>query len=102
MIRYTNGENLVYVDKEERFIYEVSVNIWYKGLYSMYKNTLYISKKYIPNIIESYFLTKYIEIFTTLHSAPISWLNKNNYILYVKPEKKKRIKNGIKKNMLAE
>lgn len=102
LTRYTNGDKIILLDKEGRFLYEVCVYVWFNGIVSMANHKLFASTNEIPNYIESVFVTKHIEFFTSLYAAPRNWMNDNGYYLYVKPEKKKRIKkeeNGDKKIM---
>lgn len=90
---YVKNNQTVFIDPEERFIYEVYVFIWYENIRSLGNHKFFYSKVEIKNIIESYFINKYIEVYTVLHSAPKEWIIENDFILYVKPEKKKRKKN---------
>ena len=57
---YTDGNRVVFVDSECRFIYEVMVYVSFKNITSMIKSKLYISVVEIPKIIETYFVNKYI------------------------------------------
>ena len=90
---YTDGNRVVFVDSECRFIYEVMVYVSFKNITSMIKSKLYISVVEIPKIIETYFVNKYINICCSLYSAPKEWLINNNFFLYESPKEiKKKLK----------
>jgi hypothetical protein len=89
---YIKDNKIVLVDSECRFIYEVLVYVWYDNIFSLANSKIFTSVIEIPNIIESYFIDKHIEFFTFLYAAPKKWLVDNDFIEYIYPEKKKRIK----------
>jgi hypothetical protein len=89
---YVNGDKAVRLDNCNRFIYEVMVNVYYDNIFSMVNHKYFTSETEIPNVIESYYVTPSIEICCEMYSAPKSWLNDNDFILYVKPEKKSKQK----------
>ena len=73
------------------FIYEVCTFIQYENIYNQANHKYFTSDKEILNIIRFYKITPYIEIQCYLYSAPLWWLIENDFTLYKKPEKKKRI-----------
>jgi hypothetical protein len=81
----------------KKFLYEVCVNLHYKNYYSQIKKEYYESLVPINNFVESIFINRNVEITCELHTAPIEWLEDNNFIIWTKPEKKKRCKNVSKK-----
>lgn len=58
----------------------------------MVRHRYFSSEKEIPKVVKEYNLNNNIFIITDLIYAPKRWLIDNDYQLYVKPEKKKRIK----------
>jgi len=77
------------------FIYEVSICARFKGYYSIANTTHFSSVNEIANIVESFYKNPYTEITCELYSAPLSWLIENGFTIYIKPEKKKRVKKII-------
>lgn len=88
---YVKDDKSVLADTCGRFIYEVYVFVMYENTFSTANHKYFSSDIEILNIIESYYVTPNIEINCTMYSAPLSWLIENDYVLWVKPVKKKRI-----------
>lgn len=95
---YVKNKTSVLIDKENRFIYEVVKCIYYKNIYSVVDNKLYYSEKEIKSIKDSVFVSPNIEITCKLFAAPKDWIINNGFIIWTKPEKKKR--NGKQKEVL--
>ena len=87
---YVKEDQSALADDCKRFIYEVSTFVRYENIYNMANHNLFTSEKEIPNIVRSFQMTSYIEVQCELYAAPKEWLLENGFILYVKPEKKKR------------
>ena len=94
---FKDGE-IVLVDNCNRFIYEVYVSVKFDNIYSIVDHKYFSSDKEILNIVKKYKVDKYIDISCELYSAPINWLEDNEYFPYVKPIKVKR--NGNRKKNL--
>ena len=94
---YVKNKESVLIDKENRFIYEVIKCIYYKNIYSVLDNKLYYSEKEIKSIKDSVFISPNIEITCKIFAAPKDWIINNGFILWIKPEKKKR--NGKQKEV---
>jgi len=93
-----NGE-LVLVNKYNFFVYEVRIFCRYKGYYGLINDVHYSSNVVIPNIVSRFKRDAHSEICCSLLAAPISWLMDNDYILYVKPDKKIIVKSKSIKNV---
>lgn len=91
-IYYVKDNKSVVLDSCGRFIYEVMVFVQYENIVSMARHEYFSSNIEIPNIIDSYNVNKYVRIECYLYSAPKEWILDNDFMLYVKPEKKKIIK----------
>lgn len=89
---YINNDKAIRLDSCDRFIYEVTVFVWYENIYSMINHKYFSSEVEIEGIIENHFITPKIEICCEIYSAPKRWLIENDFILYIEPEKKKRKK----------
>lgn len=91
--------DIVYVKNEEsalvnccgQFVYEVCVFVHFRGIYNMANSKFFYSDKEL-NIVPILKISPYIEVQCYLYSAPLKWLLNNGFNLYIKPEKKKRIK----------
>ena len=99
------SEDIIYYKKDTKetalvrhiFIYEVCINLYYKNYFSQIKNEIYSSPKPI-NFVPNVFINKHTQITCELYAAPLDWLVDNNFKIWVKPEKPKRIcKNALKK-----
>jgi hypothetical protein len=105
---YVKQHEAVLINKENRFMYEVSVFCRYKGYFGLTENKLYSCNQEIPGIISHFFRDAHTEIVCTLFSAPLPWLLDNDYVKYVKPDKKtiikpiKTIKNGKSKTTIGK
>lgn len=87
---YIKENQAVLLDNCGRFIYEVFVFVKYKNIFSTVNHRYFSSETEIKNIISSYQYNEFIEIYCELYSAPLKWLLDNEFVVYVKPEKKKR------------
>lgn len=88
---YIKDDQIVLQDICNRFIYEVFVFVHHKNIFSTINHKYFSSQVEIPNIIENYQIADYITVNCTMYTAPLRWLLDNNFELYIKPEKKKRI-----------
>lgn len=89
---YHKDGKFIRIDNCNRFIYEVSLYVKYQNIYSMINHKYFSSNIEIPNVIDQININNNITIYCEIYSAPKSWIIDNEYVLYVKPEKKKRIK----------
>ena len=89
---YFKEKESILVDTCNRFIYEVFIFIIYENIFSMADHRYFSSEIEIPNVVNTTYIDKYTEMDCSLYSAPMSWIIENDFILYIKPEKKKRIK----------
>ena len=74
------------------FIYETFVYLRTKQQCMVVNSARYESITEIPNIVEYYRKSPYIEINSQLVEAPEQWLLDNRYVEYHKPEKIKRVR----------
>lgn len=88
---YVKDNQSCLLDDCGRFIYEVFVFVQFENVYNLANHRYFTSNKEILNIVRSFKINPYITIECDLYSAPKSWIENNNFILYRKPEKKKRI-----------
>ena len=88
---YIKDDQSALINECGYFIYEVCTFVQFENVYNMANHRYFTSEKEIPNIIRFLKINSYIEVHCYLYSAPKKWLINNNFILYVKPEKKKRI-----------
>lgn len=89
---FTKGSLSAIIDINNKFVYRVTVNVQYKNVYCLAQTKYFQSDTEIKNYIAIVYLNKHITINCELWSAPKTWLDKNGFKLYIKPEKKKRIK----------
>lgn len=94
---YVKNKVSVLIDKENRFVYEVTKSVYFKNVYSMVDNKLYYSAKEIKSVKDSVFVSPNIEIACKLFAAPKDWIINNGFVIWTKPEKKKR--NGKQKEV---
>jgi hypothetical protein len=87
---YYKDNNFVYVDKCNRFTYDVYVSIQYGNIFSTPQQYRFASDVEIKNIVKYFKIDKYIDIECFMYSAPLRWLIDNGFAVYIKPEKKKR------------
>lgn len=87
---YIKDDESALVNHSGQFVYEVSVYINYDGIFSLAKHNLFYSDKPIDKITRFFKYSEYIEIFCDLYSAPEKWLLDNEFVLYIKPIKKKK------------
>ncbi len=90
---YTKDKEFVLVNKENLFVYESSIYLYYKNYFSLCNQKYFSSVKFIEGIVNTFRKTKHIQMCSELFSAPEQWLIDNNYIRYIKPEKIKRVRN---------
>ena len=90
---YVKEDEASLVNYSGRFVYEVLVYINFEGILSLHNHKLFCSDNPIQNIARFIKIHPFIEVESCLYSAPEKWLIENGFTLYVKPEKKKRIKN---------
>lgn len=88
---YIKDKQSALINKCGQFIYEVLVYVRFENIFNLANHQLFSSDKEIKNIVSPVYISPHIEIQCYLYSAPKRWLIDNNFILYVKPEKKKRI-----------
>lgn len=100
---YVNGEESALVNPNGQFVYEVFTFVQFENIYTIANVKLYYSDKPL-NIVPNLKITPYIEVHCELYSAPYEWLINSGFTLYVKPEKKKRIKKNTdeQKSMSSE
>lgn len=89
---YIKGKEAVLINKGNRFMYEVSVYCHYKSYFGMVDCKWYSCNQEIPGIVSNFKRDAHTEITCCLFSAPLPWLLSNDYIKYVKPDKKLIIK----------
>lgn len=89
---YVKDDEAALINHSGRFVYEVLVYVNHEGILSLHNHKLFSSDHPIQNVVRFTKITKYIEVECCLYSAPEKWLIENGFIVYVKPEKKKRIK----------
>ena len=89
---YVKGNEAVLINKGNIFMYEVSVYCHYKSYFGIVESKWYTCNQEIPNIISNFKRDSHTEITCCLFSAPLPWLLNNDYIKYVKPDKKLIIK----------
>jgi hypothetical protein len=92
---YIKDDKTVLLDNCNRFVYEVFVEASYENITCMVQHEYFSSDTEIKGVVESYKYSPYITIFCILLSAPKSWLEENDYSIYIKPVKKKPIKKKI-------
>ena len=87
---YVNNEGYsAYLGKD--FMYEVTINCYFNNYFFKSGGSMFYSNKEL-DIVESFFINKYIEIECQLYQAPQNYLINNGYRLYIKETKKKRKK----------
>lgn len=99
---YVNKDDAVLINTNNQFVYEVCIFCRYKGYFGLMDNQLYTCTQEIPGIVRHFFRDAHTEIVCTLFSAPLPWLLNNNYIKYVKPDKKLIIKSKPVKNVKSK
>lgn len=104
---YHNRDNdFIFINKNNCFVYEVRIFCHYKGYYGLIDDKHYSSNVIIPNIVRRFKKDSHTEICCSLLAAPLSWVLENDYILYVKPDKKiatiKTKKNGKSKTTIGK
>lgn len=92
MGRYRKENSFVRVDTCNRFIYEVTLYVFFENICNQVQHKYFSSEKEIPKIVSEFNINNNMVVYTELIYAPKRWLIENDYQLYVKPEKKKRIK----------
>ena len=91
---YTNGKECVTISHNNKFLYRVVANVQYENIYCTVQ-TKYFESDIKIDYIDTVFLNKRITINCYLDSAPKKYIDENRFKLYIKPEKKKRIKKQI-------
>lgn len=71
-----------------KFVYEVTVSCHYENYFCIVNTTMFESETIIEKIVESYFISKHIQVSCELFSAPIEYIKDEGYKLWVKPPKK--------------
>ena len=89
LIYYSNGENILFCNTNNQFVYYCKICYHSSNIYSVINSIYYSSDKFIPKIVESYFINKNLENTCELFSAPKKWLIENNYDVISKPKKNK-------------
>ena len=89
---YTKNGEFVLINKENLFVYECSVYLYYKNYFSLCNQKYFSSSKFIEGIVPSFKRTKHIQMCSELFSAPEQWLIDNEYTRYIKQEKIKRVR----------
>jgi hypothetical protein len=92
---YIKDDQVVLLDKCGRFIYEVFVTVKFENIFSIANHKYFTSDIEILNIVRCHEVSPYIKVECDLYSAPLKWLIKNDFILYIKPEKKLRKKVSV-------
>lgn len=80
------------------FVYETCVYAYYKNMSWLAKREYYTSNKVIEGVVDSFYISKNIQICSELYSAPLKWLTDNKFIKYEKTKKIKEIKPKTKGN----
>ncbi len=93
---YVKDDQFVYLDKCNRFTYDVYISIAYKNIFSTARYTRYSSDEEIKGVIKYFKINKYVDIECFMYSAPLRWLIDNEFSIYIKPDKKKRTYNKKK------
>lgn len=102
---YVNQKDVVLINLNNTFIYEVSIFCQYNKYYSLIDRKLYSSKQEINGIISHFNRDSHTKIVCLLYSAPLPWLLENGFTKYVKPEKitkTKLIKNDKSKTSIGK
>lgn len=92
MNKYINENLLVFEDNCGRFIYEVFLFLQYDNVFSTVAHKYFSSDVEIKGIIQKMKLNKFLSYECSLYSAPLQWLKEHEFVPYVEPPKKKRIK----------
>ena len=61
LIYYSNGENILFCNTNNQFVYYCKICLYINNTYSVINSKYYSSYIFIPNVIESYFINKHIE-----------------------------------------
>lgn len=89
---YVKDDQAVFIDTENRFIYDVYVYVWFNGILSLANHKTFCTNTEIRGIIKSYFINKYIEFYTVLYAAPKDWIIDNGFTIFVNTKKKRKKK----------
>ena len=95
--QYVKNKEVVFMNNDNKFIYETNVYSYYNNFFCLSKSVQYISSKEIKNIVRSFWKTPHIQICTDLFCAPKWWLIENGYTLYTDIKNKKNKKNEKQK-----
>lgn len=99
MLLYQKNKSGCLADNCNRFIYEVVVTVNLEGFFSTPLIKYFSSDRFLK-VVTPIKLSKFTQIETELYSAPLKWLEENDYTLYVKPIKKKRT--NVKKTEIVK
>ena len=84
---YIKGHDIALINKNNEFIYEVSVFCKIKNYYSLVNRVLYRSSKEL-SIVRTFQYNGCTIIRADLYSAPFWWLLENRFVKYVPIVKK--------------
>ena len=84
---YLRGHDIALINKNNEFVYEVSVFCKIKNYYSLINRALYTSKKEL-SIVRTFQYNGYTIIRADLYSAPFWWLLENRFTKYIPAVKK--------------
>jgi len=87
---YVRDDEAALINNSGQFVYEVFIFINYDNILSLANHKLFYSDKPIDKVTRFFKYSDHIEVFCDLYSAPEKWLLDNSFVLYVKPEKKKK------------
>ena len=85
---YVRNKETAFVNIGNKFVYEVTVFCHYKNYFSIIDRKYFSSNVEISNIVPHFFRDPHTEICAEIYSAPIYWLLENDFVKYVKPDKK--------------
>ena len=95
-IEYIKDDEVVLINEDGLFVYETNVFVYYPKLFGLANSSIHTSTKPIEGIVKSFWKSPYIQICSSLYSAPERWLIDNQYKRYIetkKVSKKKSSKN---------
>lgn len=98
MESYIKEGLVVLTSSSNLFVYETCVYAYYKNFSWLAKKEYYTSNKEIDGVVDSFYISKNIQICSELYAAPLKWLTDNKFIKYEKTKKIKITKSKTKDN----
>ena len=95
-IEYIKDDEIVLINEDGLFVYETNVFVHHLNLFGLANSAFHTSSTPIDGIVKSFWKSPYIQICSSLYSAPERWLIDNQYKRYIetkKVSKKKSSKN---------